>query len=50
VRVMQQEFSVDVAKSIAAHVYGETELPAQAGQLAGCPRDGLVSAPALAPH
>ena len=50
VRVMQQEFSADVAKSIAAHVYGETELPAQAGQLAGCPRDGLVSAPALAPH
>ena len=50
VRVMQQEFSADVAKSIAAHVYGETELPAQAGQSAGCPRDGLVSAPALAPH
>jgi hypothetical protein len=50
VRVMQQEFSADVAKSIAAHVYGETELPAQAGQPAGCPRDGLVSAPALAPH
>lgn len=50
VRVMQQEFSADVAKSIAAHVYGETELPAQAGQPAGCPRDGLVSAPASAPH
>ena len=50
VRVMQQEFSADVAKSIAAHVYGETELPTQAGQSAGCPRDGLVSAPALAPH
>ena len=50
VRVMQQEFSADVAKSIAAHVYGETELPAQAGQSAGCPRDGLVSAPAIAPH
>lgn len=50
VRVMQQEFSADVAKSIAAHVYGETELPAQAGQSAGCPRDGLVSAPAVAPH
>ena len=50
VRVMQQEFSADVAKSIAAHVYGEAELPAEAGQSAGCPRDGLVSAPALATH
>jgi hypothetical protein len=50
VRVMQQEFSADVAKSIAAHVYGEAELPAEAGQSAGCPRDGLVSGPALAPH
>ena len=50
VRVMQQEFSADVAKSIAAHVYGETDLPAQASQSAGCPRDGVVSAPASAPH
>jgi hypothetical protein len=50
VRVMQQEFSADVAKSIAAHVYGETELPAQASQSAGCPRDGVVSAPTSAPH
>jgi hypothetical protein len=50
VRVMQQEFSAEVAKAIAAHVYGESELPAQASQPAGCPRDGLVSAPAFAPH
>ena len=50
VRVMQQEFSAHVAKAIAAHVYGESELPAQASQPAGCPRDGLVSAPASAPH
>ena len=50
VRVMQQEFSADVAKSIAAHVYGETELPALTSQSAGCPRDGLVTAPASAPH
>ncbi|HEV8326952.1 MAG TPA: LPP20 family lipoprotein [Nitrospiraceae bacterium] len=50
VRVMQQEFSADVAKAVAAHVYGESELPAQASQPAGCPRDGLVSTPALAPH
>jgi hypothetical protein len=50
VRVMQQEFSTDVAKAIAAHVYGELELPAQASQPAGCPRDGLASTPASAPH
>ena len=50
VRVMQQEFSTDVAKAIAAHVYGESELPAQTSWPAGCPRDGLVSTPASAPH
>ena len=50
VRVMQQEFSADVAKAIAAHVYGELELPEQASQPAGCPRDGLVSKPAPAFH
>jgi hypothetical protein len=50
VRVMQQEFSADVAKAIAAHVYGESELPAQASQPAGCPRDGLASAPLSGPH
>jgi len=50
VRVMQQVFSADIAKAIAAHVYGESELPAQASQPAGCPRDGLVSAPASTPH
>ena len=50
VRVMQREFSADVAKAIAAHVYGESELPAQASQPAGCPRDGLASTPASAPH
>jgi hypothetical protein len=50
VRVMQQEFSVNVAKAIAAHVYGESELPAQASQPAGCPRDGLVSTPASTPY
>jgi LPP20 lipoprotein len=50
VRIMQQEFSADVAKAIAAHVYGESELPAQASHPAGCPRDGLVSMPASAPH
>ncbi|MEY4703848.1 MAG: hypothetical protein RL042_31 [Nitrospirota bacterium] len=49
VRVMQQDFSVDVARAIAAHVYGESELPAQANQLAGCPRGGQGSTP-VAPH
>ncbi|NWF74404.1 MAG: LPP20 family lipoprotein [Nitrospirae bacterium] len=50
VRVMQQEFSAEVAKAIAGHVFGETELPVRASQPAGCPRDGLVSSPASAPH
>ena len=50
VRVMQQAFSIDVAKAIAGYVYGELELPAQASQPAGCPREGLVSSPASAPH
>jgi hypothetical protein len=50
VRVMQKEFSADVAKAIAAHVYGEAELPVQASHPAGCPWDGLVSTPAPAPH
>jgi hypothetical protein len=50
VRVMQQAFSADVARAIAAHVYGEVELPAQASQPAGCPRDGLASSPATTPH
>jgi hypothetical protein len=50
VRVMQQEFSADVAKAIAAHVYGESELPAQVSHPAGCPRDGLITMPAAAPH
>jgi hypothetical protein len=50
VRVMQQVFSADVAKAIAAHVYGESELPAQESRPAGCPRDGPASMPASAPH
>lgn len=51
VRIMQQEFSNGVAKAIAAHVYGETELPALASKPAGCPRDGgSASTPATAPH
>lgn len=44
-RVIQQEFSADLAKGIAAHVYGETELPASAAAPAGCPRDELSTKP-----
>ena len=49
-RILQQELSADIAKAIAAHVFGEKELPAQASQPAGCPRDRPVSTPASAPH
>jgi hypothetical protein len=47
---MQQELTVEVAKAVAAHVFGETELPVQANRPAGCPRDGLVTKPATASH
>lgn len=50
VRVMQQDMSAEVAKAIAAHVYGETELPAEAIRPAGCPRDGSKAKPATATH
>jgi hypothetical protein len=38
-RVMQQEFSTEMAKAIAAHVYGDQELPAASTPPAGCLRD-----------
>ncbi len=44
-RVMQQDFNSEVAKAIAAHIYGESELPAQAVRPAGCPRDNAGSKP-----
>jgi hypothetical protein len=50
IRVMQQDLSTDVAKAIAAHVYGESELPAEAIRPAGCPRDGVKGKPATATH
>lgn len=50
IRVMQHDMSSDVAKAIAAHVYGETELPAQADRPAGCPREGQLPKPATATH
>jgi hypothetical protein len=49
-RVMQQDLSADVAKAIAAHVYGESELPAEAIRPAGCPREGAKGKPAAASH
>ena len=50
IRVMQQDMSADVAKAIAAHVYGEAELPAEAARPAGCPREGAKLKPATATH
>jgi LPP20 lipoprotein len=50
IRVMQQDLSTDVAKAIAAHVYGESELPAEAIRPAGCPREGMKVQPAAATH
>lgn len=39
VRVMQQEFSSDLARAIAGYVYGDLELPSVSGTPPGCPRD-----------
>lgn len=38
-RVMQQELSSEVAKAIAAHIFGETVLPEAAAMPASCPRE-----------
>jgi hypothetical protein len=38
-RVIQQELSSDVAKAIAAHIFGEVALPETATMPAGCPRE-----------
>lgn len=43
VRVMQQEFSAELARSVAAHVYGETELPVAAAAPSGCPNEAGAS-------
>jgi LPP20 lipoprotein len=50
IRVMQQDMSADVAKAIAAHVYGESELPAEPVRPAGCPREGAKVKPTTATH
>ncbi|MFO0768731.1 MAG: hypothetical protein U0231_18565 [Nitrospiraceae bacterium] len=39
VRVMQQEFSSELAHAIAGYIYGEAELPTSSGTPPGCPRD-----------
>lgn len=44
-RVIQQEFSSDVAKAIAAHIFGEAALPAPAAMPAGCPREESSARP-----
>lgn len=44
-RVIQQEFSTDVARAVAAHVYGDVDLPASAAPPAGCPREALSTPP-----
>ncbi len=44
-RVVQQEFSSDMAKAIAAHIYGEAELPVSVAAPAGCPRETSVGMP-----
>jgi hypothetical protein len=36
---MQQEFSTEMAKAIAAHIYGDQELPTTSTPPAGCLRD-----------
>lgn len=38
-RVIQQEFSTEVAPLIAAHIFGEATVPATAAMPAGCPRE-----------
>ncbi|MBX3328590.1 MAG: LPP20 family lipoprotein [Nitrospira sp.] len=38
-RVIQQEFSTEVAPLITAHIFGEATLPATAAMPAGCPRE-----------
>lgn len=45
-RVIQQEFSSDLAKAIAAHIFGEAALPAPTALPAGCPRDESSTKPA----
>jgi hypothetical protein len=45
VRVMQHEFSSDMARAIAGYVYGDSEPPAAIGIPSGCPRDERIPKP-----
>ena len=49
VRVMQQEFASDVARSIAGYVYGDQPLPSASGTPPGCPRE-TRQPPSDVPH
>ncbi len=50
VRVMQQEFSSDLAHLIAGYIYGDAELPTSSGTPPGCPRDPASSKPVPEPR
>ncbi|MCE3224210.1 MAG: exported protein of unknown function [Nitrospira sp.] len=41
VRVMQQEFASDLARSVAAHVYGDRDLPGADSMSSGCPGEAV---------
>ncbi len=41
VRVMQQEFSSDLAHAVAAHIYGERELSVSSSAPSGCPKEAV---------
>lgn len=43
VRVMQQEFASDLARSVAAHVYGERDLPVSDLVSSGCPGEAPLT-------
>jgi len=45
-RVIQQEFSTDLAKAIAGHIFGEAALPTPSVLPAGCPRNDVSTKPA----
>lgn len=39
VRVMQQEFSSELVRSLAGYIYGDLQLPSASGTPPGCPRE-----------
>ena len=50
VRVMQQEFSSELAHSIASYIYGDMELPSASGTPPGCPRDERLKRSGVPPQ